>query len=131
MTDQQTLKLSPIFNRCLLDLEAIGNFDFLSGDREQAMQVLMDTVDAAVDVVNNSTMESIDVEISRLEDRVVEAAVADRLAENHGEGSYKDIDKLVATRAKFRKAVDALIAARKKAERFRGVTSGAGEGQSE
>lgn len=164
MTDQQTLKLSPIFNRCLLDLEQIGNFDLWSSDREQAMQVLMDTVDAAVAVVNNSPMsemdmddservsgiqdcikriergeqdphitnwngayygdvyfllglltrlrgkklESIDVEIGRLEDRVVEAAVEWRDGVAARGISAKD-EPLIA-------AVDAIITARERAE---------------
>lgn len=50
MTDDQTLKLSRIFNRCLLDLEAVGNFDLRSSEREQAMQILSDAVDAVLNV---------------------------------------------------------------------------------
>lgn len=109
MTDDQTLKLSPIFNRCLLDLEAIGNFDFLSGDREQAMQVLMDAVDAAVNVVNNPPMSEIDVEIGKLEDRVVEAAVAWREMRIMQGGTHRSLNELM-------EATNALIAAREKAE---------------
>ena len=51
VTDSETLKLSPIFNRCLLDLEALSNFDLLEEDRHQAMQILSDAVAAALNVV--------------------------------------------------------------------------------
>jgi len=48
------------------------------------------------------------VEILRLRDAVVEAAVADRAAET-GTGHNSDFDKMIATRRAFRLAVTALL----------------------
>jgi hypothetical protein len=52
----------------------------------------------------------VEVEHARLKDAVVEAAKADRVAESAGNGGNPDIDALITSRARFRLAVDALIA---------------------
>lgn len=108
-------KLSRIYRSCVNDIEDVLGVTVTGSDEQRIIQSLMEAVDAAVVMVSDATM-NIDVEISRLEDRVVEAAVAARLAETQSYGDNRDLDNLIAATRLFRAAVTDLIAARHQAE---------------
>lgn len=114
MTDNQTLKLSRIYRSCVNDIEDTLGLAVSESDEQRIIQSLSDAVDAALNVVNNPTVQSIDVEICNLEDRVVEAS----LAHYQAMSNYPicQLDKLNQRVSDYRSACSALIVARAKAE---------------